>query len=75
MFTEGRGFESRSRQQSALWAKVEFSFRAVPYKSDVSAKDTSARKTFFDFLEKVDSNEKIWKKNNEMSLTEMSLLY
>ena len=31
MSIEGRGFESRSQQQSALWAKVEFRFRAVPY--------------------------------------------
>ena len=33
MSTEGRGFESRSQQQSALWAKVEFRFRAVPYRN------------------------------------------
>ena len=31
MSAEGCVFESRSRQQSALWGKVEFSFRAMPY--------------------------------------------
>ena len=31
MSTDGRGFESHSQQQSALWAKVEISFRAVSY--------------------------------------------
>ena len=32
MSTEGCGFESRSQQQSGLWDKVEFSFRAMPYR-------------------------------------------
>ena len=46
MSTEGCGFESRSRQQSALWAKVEFSFRAVPYTKMISSNTVFAQTVF-----------------------------
>ena len=68
MSTEGRRFESRSWQQSALYAKVQFSFMAVPYKKLMDDRGEVGMGSMgsaepINFLREVLEPIKIWERN------------